>query len=63
MADFSLQLTSEEAAELLRLVTSALGDTRVEVHRTHHSPAFRENVKKEEDVLRGLSQKLQTLSS
>jgi hypothetical protein len=58
MADLTVKLTSEEAAVLLRLVNSALGETRVEVHRTHHNPEFREEVKHEEDVLRGLAVKL-----
>jgi hypothetical protein len=62
MPEFTLKLIPDEAAVLLRLVNSAFRDTRVEVRRTHHSPAFRENVKKEEDVLRGLLQKLQTVS-
>lgn len=63
MADINLNLTSEEAAVLRRLVDSALGDTRVEVHRTHHTPEFREAVMQEEIVLRGLVAKLQKAPS
>ena len=59
MADISLNVTSEEADALRRLVEAALGDTRVEVHRTHHTPEFREQVMQEEIVLRGLVAKLQ----
>ena len=59
MNEIILKLTPEEAAILLRLVGSALGDTRVEVHHTHYSPAFRDDLKKEEEVLRGLLLKLQ----
>lgn len=60
MTEINLKLAPEEVAELRRLVESALGDTRVEVHRTHASPHFREEVKHEEEVLRGLLAKLQT---
>ena len=59
MNEIILKLTSDETAELLRLVSAALGDTRVEVHRTHHTPEFRDNVKQEEDLLRGILKKLQ----
>lgn len=59
MTEVRLNLTPDEAAVLLRLVGSALGETRVEVHRTHHNPQFRQEVLEEEDLLRGLLAKLQ----
>ena len=59
MDEIILKLTPEESAILQRLVDSAIGDTRVEVHHTHHTPTFRDDLKKEEDVLRGLLLKLQ----
>jgi hypothetical protein len=57
MADVSVMFTEEERAELLRLVEHSLGETRVEVHRTH-TPDFRADVQREEQVLRGLLTKL-----
>ncbi len=59
MANIVFNLTSDEIVMLRRLVDTALGDTRIEVHRTHHSPEFREEVKQEEELLRGLLAKLQ----
>jgi hypothetical protein len=58
MAEFHLLLNAQEREELLRVLRSSLGETRVEVHHTH-TPGFRENVKHEEEVIRGLLQKLQ----
>lgn len=55
--EFTLALTAEERQELLGLLEHALGETRVEAHRTH-TPAYREQVLREETVLRGLLQKL-----
>jgi hypothetical protein len=57
MADFHLVLNEQERGELLRLLEQALGDTRVEVHRTH-APGYREEVQREEEVIRGLLDKL-----
>jgi hypothetical protein len=59
MAPTNLSLTAEERALLTRLLDLALRDTRVEVHRTHFSPEFREQVKAEESLLRGLLAKVQ----
>jgi hypothetical protein len=53
----TLTLNQEEAEELVRLVDSALGETRVEVHRTH-TPAFREKVQHTEALLRSVLGKL-----
>jgi hypothetical protein len=54
----SLTLTPEERNLLLRLVRAALGDTRVELHRTHFSPEFRAQVQQEEALLRSVLTKL-----
>jgi hypothetical protein len=40
------------------LLKHALGETRVEVHRTH-TPGYREDVKAEESLLRGLLKKIE----
>jgi hypothetical protein len=53
----NVPLNHEEAAELRRLVESALGETRVEVHRTH-TPDYRERVQHTEAVLRAILTKL-----
>ena len=59
MTDFNLSLSTEELAMLRQLVETALGETRVEVHRTHFTPEFREELKQEEKMLRGLLEKFQ----
>ena len=58
MAEFSLTINEQERAELLRVLKSSLAETRVEVRRTD-TPAFRDDVKHEEEVLRHLLEKLQ----
>jgi hypothetical protein len=58
MAEFNLPLSDQERTELLRILKNYLGETRVEVHHTH-TPGYRENVKHEEEVIRGLLEKLQ----
>ena len=58
MLDFTLILNEQERAELTRMLEQALGDTRVEVHRTHFSPEYRATVQQEEGVIRGLLDKL-----
>lgn len=58
---FDVILSDQEVAMLRRMVTTALGDTRVEVHRTHMTPDFREQVKAEEALLRGLLTKLENV--
>ncbi len=50
-------LTVEEATELLELLETSIGDTRVEVHHTH-TPEYREKVKRREEVLRSLIEKV-----
>jgi hypothetical protein len=58
MAEFNLVINEKERNELLRLLKSSLGETRVEVHRTH-TPGYREDVKQEEQVIRNLLEKVQ----
>jgi hypothetical protein len=57
MAEFNLSINERERIELLRILEQALGDTRVEVHHTH-TPAYREDVKREESILRALLEKV-----
>jgi hypothetical protein len=56
----SLALTMEERDSLLHLLRQALGEARVEVHRTH-TPAFREVVLGQEVLLRNLIEKLERI--
>ena len=58
MTEFNLPINDSERAQLLRVLKNSLGETRVEVHHTH-TPGYRESVKHEEDVIRGLLQKLE----
>ena len=62
MGEFNLVITEQEREELLRLLKSSLGETRVEVHRTH-TPGFREDVKHEEQVIRTLLEKVERFGS
>jgi hypothetical protein len=62
MAEFTLTLNENERAELTLLLEQSLKETRVEVHRTH-TPGYRENVQREEQVLRGLLEKLRAAKS
>jgi hypothetical protein len=57
-----LELTSEERALLLRLLDTEFRETHVELRRTR-STDFRQEVKKEEGLLRGLRDKLRTVPS
>jgi hypothetical protein len=63
MGAVNLSLTPEEHALLVQLLETALGETRVEVHRTHTSPDFRDFVKHQEQLLRGLLRRLQATAS
>ncbi len=53
----ALMISEEERAELLRLLEQLLGETRVEIHRTH-TPDYRAMVISQESLLRGLLAKL-----
>ena len=59
MNETHLSLTADELTLVRRLVDSAMREARVEVHRTHHTPSYREQVKAEEAMLRGLLEKLE----
>ncbi|MFO0888548.1 MAG: hypothetical protein U0790_05300 [Isosphaeraceae bacterium] len=54
----SFMINEDERGELVRLLEQALGETRVEIHRTH-TPEFRERVIGEQALLRGLLDKFQ----
>lgn len=54
-----LDWTREELAERIRIVDAALGETRVEAHRTH-SVEYREKVLGHEELLRRLLKILQS---
>jgi hypothetical protein len=58
MAEFQLALSASERDLLLRLLSTELKNTRVELHHTDFSPDFRQEVKDEEGLLRGLMAKL-----
>ena len=58
MNDNSITLTPNERDLVVRLLDRELGDTRSEFRRTHFSPEFREDVKREEKLLRELLEKL-----
>jgi hypothetical protein len=49
----TVTISEDERAEIVRLLEQVLGETRVEVHRTH-TPEYRERVQAEETLLRGL---------
>jgi len=63
MAAADLTLQPDEQALLIRLLEVSLGEARAEVHRTHYSPDFRELVKREESLIRGLLEKVRKASS
>lgn len=54
----TFMFTEEERVELIQLLEQSLKETRVEAHRTH-TPDYRERVKSQESLLRGLLGKLQ----
>jgi hypothetical protein len=58
MTDVPLTLTANERDLIVRLLDRELGDTRSELHRTHFSPDFRDDVEREEKLLRQLLDKL-----
>lgn len=58
MAEFHLTLSEREKQYLEGLLKSALGETRVEAHRTH-TPVYREQVLGEEKLVRELLTKVQ----
>ena len=58
MNEFLLRLSQDERNMLSRLLETALGESRVEVHHTHFSPAFRQQVLDEESGISRLLAKL-----
>jgi hypothetical protein len=58
----NVTLQTEEVTELLQLLESALGETRVKVHHTH-SPDYRAQVQRRETILRVLIGKLKNSGS
>ena len=58
MSDCTLVFTEEERTYLANLLETALGNARVEVRHTR-TEDFREKVRHEEELLRGLLTKLQ----
>ena len=54
----SFQISEEERAELILLLEHALGENRVEIHRTH-TPEYRSRVIGEQSLLRVLLDKFQ----
>ena len=54
----TFMFSEEERVEMVRLLEQVLGETRVEIHRTH-TPDYRDRVMGQESLLRGLLVKLQ----
>jgi hypothetical protein len=57
MADSTLVLTQPERDYLTSVLTTRLGDVRVEFHHTQ-APDYREQVQQEEQLVKGLLAKL-----
>jgi len=58
--NLTVTLSDKERDTLLSMLRQALGETRVEVHRTH-TPDYRAMVLDQEALIRGLIAKLETL--
>ncbi len=56
---FQLTLSEREKQFLEALLKAALGETRVEAHRTHYSPDYRQQVLGEEELVRQLLAKVE----
>jgi hypothetical protein len=61
-ADFTVTVSEEERTELVRLLDQTMRDTRVEAHHTH-TPGYREDVLRQEGLLRGLIAKFSRSAS
>lgn len=59
MPDYRISLTEEEKDTLKSLLRTELDDSRVEVHHTI-TPTFRDQVKRQEELIRGLLSKLES---
>ncbi len=58
MAETDVHLSGEERAFLIRLLETAEGETRVEIRHTDSSPAFKEGLEGEYELIRGLLDRL-----
>jgi hypothetical protein len=58
MNDIQLTLRANERDLIVQLLDRELGETRSEFHRTRYSPEFRDDVEREEKLLRQLLDKL-----
>ncbi|HKD36393.1 MAG TPA: hypothetical protein VKB78_06315 [Pirellulales bacterium] len=58
MNEMPIALTANERDLIIWLLDRELGDTRAEFRRTHFSPEFREDVEREEKLLREVLEKL-----
>ena len=56
----TFMISEEERLEMVRLLEQVLGETRVEIHRTH-TPDYRARVIGQESLLRGLLAKFQRI--
>jgi len=63
MATINVSLNPDEVALLLRLVETAVSETKVELHRTHFSPTFRDGVKDEAKLLQDLRERFRQAAS
>lgn len=59
-ARYSLSLTEEERAELVRVLVQVVGETHMESRRTDN-PTFRSELHQEKNVLKSLLAKVQGL--
>jgi hypothetical protein len=60
MNKFTLNITEEERAELLRILEGSLVETHAEKRRTE-SPSYQDQVGREESLLRALTEKVRKL--
>jgi hypothetical protein len=59
MDSLTLMLTGEERALLHNLLTAAVNETRIEVHRAKFSREFRKDLIHREELLRGLLERME----
>jgi hypothetical protein len=62
MNETPVTLTANERDLIIRLLDRELGDTRAEFRRTHFSPEFRDDVEREEKLLREVLVKLRAMT-
>ena len=61
MAEIQVTLTEDEMQYVVRVLEGALGDTRVEMRHTR-TTEYRAKVRREEDLIRDLLDKLRPLA-